>query len=1610
MQLTYAMERINSKSWFDDINATINNIKDDVTSKLLHTLVQRRVTEIPTKIFDRGKEMLHAEFISQPAMKVCIYDEILPEKPMQYIPQETDRWIKQHGKWFDPYFDDKAKVNKLVNQLTMQSDSGANRIVTDDLSLLDNVTFIHNYPMSGCNKEDVAIICTAKGQLTLHSDNGNTLKVTCYYSKDVDGTIVSPTAIIRQHHHRFSSFIQFSDCDSNTGNIKLVSREGCKNFNLKLQCKNDLWYHTDPSATTEHKAKINRISSAAMYELWHQRTAHAGITTLQYLSQHAKGVPALKGNPFHKCPSCMQGKLCTKRHISSRKRLPSKSVIKSEHTTEEIIEHVPGEPGQHYHMDFGFIRGKHDSYDISSQRTNRSSGNIVTSIDGYKCYLIIVDRVTRFTWIFLAKSKHPPIETVRQLLEKFKSDNPNRTVRTDQGGELGHSSKFSTMIAECGFSLEETGPDASAQNGLAERPNRTFGQMMRCMLHSSELGPEFWSYALLHAVYIKNRLYHHSIKSTPYQQMTGNQPDLTELRIFGCRIFAKLTGKRRTKLDHHTAKGIFLGYTASNKIMRYIDEKTGVIKTATHAIFDEACMTLPSNKTPISARTLQILGYDINPIISPDIDNNILHIQKLNKHALLPKRGTPQSVGYDVFSNLVETINVLPGNIAIIPTGIAVEPPKGTYVKVAPRSGLTVKKNLTTMAGIIDPDYRGEVKVVIRNFGLETQTITPNMKIAQLIVEKVATPDIKVSTTLTNTSRGDKGFGSTDKSTLKTSQEDISDIAVYNNTTAAAATAKVQKLSIIPAYYTHKQHLYLSTNPYDHITDRIIKCRHTDNDPLLGMQLEHCTIRNLPQLKDCQRGSSSIRIPLWRSQLRNAYITHINGIAIYSITQIESIIKQLRELDHTCEIEFTFATIERQDMHPQFGVPNLYHDQMNIIAKHLWEMNHKPQWTKHFDEEVISPYVLAQDERKIKSKYSKHATLTKQGAKMRINVTKAPKKLTRRYLLRQDDWDDWKNSEFKQLDQYRAQNTLGLPTKLPPGANLLPLLWTYLIKDDGTKKARCVCNGSPRMRGSVTLANTYAGSLEQTGGRIFWALTAINNFITIGADASNAFAEAPAPKAPLYVAIDQPYRDWYKTRYPNKPALPRDAVLPVHGALQGHPEAARLWAKLIDRIIKNLGLKATTHEPCLYSTDNYNNTGKRVLFLRQVDDFAVSCEDKETALHVIKSINDKMTINVKQLGQVTRFNGVDVLQSKHYVKLYNKTYIEKIAARHDWILREPPLTQQQPVPMHSTPDYLRKIEDTAPCTESERKILEKQFGFTYRQGIGELIYAMVTCRPDISYSVIKLSQYSTRPAQIHFEAIKQIYKYLWQTKERGIIYWRRNERKDLDSHPIPVIKDDNYDYRESKEREVNNPKTMNVAVDSDYAGDHSHRRSITGLSIQLGGGTVLYKTRFQDTIALSSTEAEFTAAAEAGKFILHVRSILHELGVEQHHATTLYEDNQGAILMANAQQPTKRTRHMAIKTFAIQEWCERDLIILHKINTKHNWSDALTKPQSRLLFYRHMNHIMGYISPKYSFEMLRIDSQIMRTIPCLKHELEKNHPRLEHEIEGGCDNTVSIPT
>ena len=103
----------------------------------------------------------------------------------------------------------------------------------------------------------------------------------------------------------------------------------------------------------------------------------------------------------------------------------------------------------------------------------------------------------------------------------------------------------------------------------------------------------------------------------------------------------------------------------------------------------------------------------------------------------------------------------------------------------------------------------------------------------------------------------------------------------------------------------------------------------------------------------------------------------------------------------------------------------------------------------------------------------------------------------------------------------------GDPCELPTGANVLDLLWTYLVKTDGTKKVRCVCNGQPKFKGTVIFCHTFAKMLDHIGSRIFWGTVASKNCIVRGADASNVFTEAKAPDIPLYVTVDTQYREWY---------------------------------------------------------------------------------------------------------------------------------------------------------------------------------------------------------------------------------------------------------------------------------------------------------------------------------------------------------------------------------------------------------------------------------------------------------------------------------------------------
>jgi dUTP pyrophosphatase len=129
----------------------------------------------------------------------------------------------------------------------------------------------------------------------------------------------------------------------------------------------------------------------------------------------------------------------------------------------------------------------------------------------------------------------------------------------------------------------------------------------------------------------------------------------------------------------------------------------------------------------------------------------------------LPSYATKGSAGLDIYAALAKPITLSRGGIEMIPTNISVEIPEGYEIQVRPRSGLAVKYGIGILnsPGTIDSDYRGEIKIIIINFGKEDFIIQPAERIAQLVVSKVYTAKFIETEELNNTKRGEGGFGHT---------------------------------------------------------------------------------------------------------------------------------------------------------------------------------------------------------------------------------------------------------------------------------------------------------------------------------------------------------------------------------------------------------------------------------------------------------------------------------------------------------------------------------------------------------------------------------------------------------------------------------------------------------------------------------------------------------------------------------------------------------------------------------------------------------------------------------------------------------------------------------
>lgn len=142
-----------------------------------------------------------------------------------------------------------------------------------------------------------------------------------------------------------------------------------------------------------------------------------------------------------------------------------------------------------------------------------------------------------------------------------------------------------------------------------------------------------------------------------------------------------------------------------------------------------------------------------------------IKIKRLSEEATIPTRGSEYSAGYDLYANIEKPVSIKPHETVKIGTGWAIEIPDGYFGAIFARSGLAIKEGLrpANCTGVCDSDYRGEYIVAIHNDSDVVREITPHERIAQLVVIPYLYVDFKETDELSDTSRGEGGFGSTGK-------------------------------------------------------------------------------------------------------------------------------------------------------------------------------------------------------------------------------------------------------------------------------------------------------------------------------------------------------------------------------------------------------------------------------------------------------------------------------------------------------------------------------------------------------------------------------------------------------------------------------------------------------------------------------------------------------------------------------------------------------------------------------------------------------------------------------------------------------------------------------
>jgi hypothetical protein len=459
---------------------------------------------------------------------------------------------------------------------------------------------------------------------------------------------------------------------------------------------------------------------------------------------------------------------------------------------------------------------------------------------------------------------------------------------------------------------------------------------------------------------------------------------------------------------------------------------------------------------------------------------------------------------------------------------------------------------------------------------------------------------------------------------------------------------------------------------------------------------------------------------------------------------------------------------------------------------------------------------------------------------------------------------------------------------LPGGKRAVGVKWVFKVKvlEDGTWKfkARLVAKGFSQVIGE-DYGHTFSRTGKASTSRVLLSLAACRNWFVHQMDVCNAFLNGELAEE---VFMHQPpgFEDG------------TGRVCRLLRSLYGLKQSPRCWNKECGSFLQSIGFSKSGSDEALYIR---HDSQVLCVVLVYVDDLLLCSAELSQVQDVKRSLCQRY--KMKDLGEVSLYLSMQVRRNmkEGWLEMGQQRYAKRLEGKFASVL-ERVRGSSTPMPKSIHP-FLK--------SEAHHERGELVDSKLYQSLIGSLLCAATSTRPDIAFAVNTLSQHLCEPYTIHMLAATHVLRYLVDTNDQVLRYERGA-----------------------------GPKLVGY-TDSTWAGE-GEGKSRGAFVFCLGGGAVAWRSKKQECVALSSTEAEYMALTDGAQEATWLGRLLKELG-EEVEPVLIRVDNQSAIALAHNPVLHGRTKHINVQWHFVREAVEQGKVIQH---VQSRWQDAdfLTKP------------------------------------------------------------------